>query len=156
MAEEEQKKSSAGCIAAITIVLIISAVLSLIIVLVVIPALQGRGVTETTVNTDGAGKLFSRSANNGDIELETSSRIFPLSYEIIITPNTDIKNLQFTFVFIDENDNEVVTRNYILGNVTKGVNYSISYGLSEISVTQMSKIAGVKARVIGGTVSYFA
>ena len=155
MAEGEQQSKSHGCIVGVLIVLIIAGVLSLIIFLVVIPALQNNGVVESTVNTDGAGKLFSRSANNGDIEFNISDD-FSFSIDMQITPTTDIKGLQMTFVFLDKNDNELTTRNYTLGNVTKGVKYSVTYRLSEFSLSQMFKIAAVRVRVTGGTVSYFA
>ena len=148
MAEEKQKKFPMGCL--ITVVLLIGGLL-LMIFLFVVPALKERGTTGTSVNTDGAGKLFSRSANDDDIEFYNNKESL-FSYDFQITPKTDIKDLQITFIFLDRNKNTVMTRNYILGNVTKGVTYSVTYGLQDILPTSV----WVEPHVTGGTVSYFA
>lgn len=153
--ETEQKESHIGCITVIIIIVAMLIIGGILFFTVWLPKLRAETSTNGAINTDGAGKLFSRSANNGDIELHVNDD-FSLSINIIITPKTDIKNLQITFEFTDGSWNPITTRTHILGNVSTGVEYTVTYRLSEFSFSQMFKIEGVSANVTGGTVSYFA
>lgn len=155
MEADEQKNPNTGCITVFVIIITLLLVGGIIFFTIILPKLTSDKSISTSVNTDGAGKLFSRSANNNDIEFHVNDE-FSFSINMLITPKTDIKDLQMTFTFIDENEQPLTTKNYILGNVTKGIPYTVSYKLSDFSFSQMLKIGAVKAKVTGGTVSYFA
>lgn len=147
--EQEEQKSGGGCCLIFAIVGAIIAALLLVLFTVIIPKIRDNGG-----NTDGATKLLSRSANYNDIDVDFNDDL-SLHIEIVITPKTDINNLQLTFKFTDKDENEVTTRTRVLGNVTKGTKYSVVYQLSEFSLSQIFKISKVYTTVSGGTVSYF-
>lgn len=154
MEETENKELHLGCLVFVVIIVSILIILAILFFTVWLPKLisNENGVG---VNTDGVGKLLSRSANNGDIKFEVDDD-FSFSINMIVTPNTDIKDLQLTLQFLDKNQKVLMTKNHVLGNVSKNVGYKITYKLSDFSLSQMFKIVSVRASVTGGTVSYFA
>ena len=104
-------------------------------------------------NKDGEWKLLSRSANNGDVSF-ASNNDFALNVNCKMTPNVDISGLQITFTFKDKNDNSLTTKTKVMGNVSKNTEYTITFALSEFSLTELFKLDKYYMAVTGGTVSY--
>ena len=106
-------------------------------------------------NNDGEKELLSRSARNSDIVVVSSEELsFSDTYKIV--PDCDIDNLQLTFSWKDENKNVLATKVKSVGNVKEGIEYTVSFSLSEFSLSDIAKIKYYSCTVIGGTVSYFA
>lgn len=105
-------------------------------------------------NTDGNTKLLSRSANNNDIYIDISQE-FSLSINYVLKPNVDIDGLEITFTYYDKNQAVLTTKVKSVGNVKKGVEYTVSVSLTEFSLIQLLKFKTVSTNVTGGTVSYF-
>lgn len=105
----------------------------------------------------GCGKtsqLFTRKATINDIYIDLSQEI-SLNMEYKINPHVDIKELELTFQFYGTNENLITTKTKFVGNVKKDVEYSVTISLFDFSFPDLFKIKSVKAKVSGGSVSYF-
>ena len=90
-----------------------------------------------------------RPVTNADIKMEVNDD-FSLNINITITPNININNLQVTFNFADKDKNIITSKKYTLGNVKSSIPYSITYRLSDFTVSQLSEIYYVTYDVSGG------
>ncbi len=134
----------------------IKALLIILLILISIFAIVkiGECVNSKNLNNDGTLNITSRSANNSDINIDLSTEFsFSMNYELI--PKTDIKNLQLTFTFMDNNRNVITTKTKNVGNVTEGTKYTVTISLTEFSLTEIFNIQYAQCNVTGGTVSYF-
>jgi len=94
---------------------------------------------------------ISRKAENKDVFL-TEKVELSLSLQFAMIPNENIKNLEIDFSFYN-NSQIITTKKRILGNVTKGMEYTITFYLSEFSFSQFSFITKYSYTVTSGTVS---
>ncbi len=92
-----------------------------------------------------------RSAKNDDIVMKVNDD-FSVNINILITPKNDINDLQLTFQFSDRYKKVLDTKNYILGNVKAGTTYSVTYKLSDFSLSQLTQIQYVTYDVTGGRI----
>lgn len=95
--------------------------------------------------------IKTRSARNSDITI-TEDTAFSFNYNLIVKPNKDITDLQITFKFYGDNNKLIATKTKTLGNVNKNNNYSISFSLSEFSISSLTQISKYSWTVSGGTV----
>lgn len=95
--------------------------------------------------------IISRNANNADITVKQEESL-SFSYNLKITPKSDIENLQIEFKFYDKNGTLISTKNKIIGNVSKNTEYSVSFALSEFSISSLTQISRYSWSVCGGTV----
>lgn len=150
--EEQNKKK--GCLLAIVISLI--TIVGVFCIIFVLPEVADRinNPNKNNTNKDTTPKLFTRNARNSDIDININED-FSLSISCIITPNVNIDNLQIKFTFVDKNKSTITTKNKVMGNVSSDTDYSVTFSLSEFTVTEFFKLYSMSAEVIGGTVSYF-
>ncbi|MBP5405192.1 MAG: hypothetical protein J6Y74_04525 [Clostridia bacterium] len=99
----------------------------------------------------GSAGIISRSANNADITIKQDESL-SFSYNLKITPKSDIENLQIEFKFYDQKGTLLCTKNKIIGNVSKNTQYSVSFALSEFSISSLTQISRYSWTVCGGTV----
>lgn len=165
MEEQNNKKKSHGFLTFIIVILILGGVIfGAIKFISCINSDNGSSPSHTLGSTSGANsgsgnstpQLFSRSANNGDISVQYSENITTLSDEFKIKPNVDIKNLSLTFTFYDSNLKSIKSISKNVGNVSKGLEFTVTISITEFSFTEIFKISKVSTSVTGGTVSYFA
>ncbi|MDE7082343.1 MAG: hypothetical protein K2O89_01405 [Clostridia bacterium] len=164
MAEQNNGKKSHGFLTFIIVILILGGVVFGLIKFISCIKSDNTSTPYYTAGTSGSSsgsgsstpQLFSRSANNGDVSIEHSENIATLSDEFRVKPNVDIKNLQLTFKFYDNNTTLIKTIVRNLGNVSKGIEFTVSISLTEFSFTDLFKISQVSFGVTGGTVSYLA
>jgi RNA polymerase subunit RPABC4/transcription elongation factor Spt4 len=147
-AKKENKKLAQISILIIVIMLIISLVIFFTYKII-------ENSNESSIKITNTDKtLTSRSATNNDISFSIDNSM-SLSINTLITPNVDIKNLTLTYNFLDKAKNILSTKNKIIGNVSKGTIYTVSFSITEFSFNNISNIDSVSCTVSGGTVSYF-
>ncbi len=139
--KEDQKHY--GCIVAV-IFTIVAAVTIFAIV---------RLVDRESGNSDRT--LTSRPATYSDIKV-TMSGDFSLSAIYYIKPYVDISNLQITMKFYKSNDELIVSKVKTIGNVSEGQEYSIKFGITDFTFSQLMDMTKWNYEVTGGTVSYFS
>lgn len=106
-------------------------------------------------NTDGAGKLTSRSARYSDVSI-TQSDEFTLTTKFILVPQTDIDNLEVTIHFSDSSQRIIKSKTKTIGNVVRNGQYTFSFNYNEFSLQETLNIEYWRYEVTGGTVSYFS
>ena len=165
MSEQNNNKKSHGFLTFIIVIIILGvAIFGLIKFISCINSNSNSSHSHTSSSSSGSNygssnstpQLFSRSANNGDISVQYSENISTLSDEFKIKPNVDIKNLSLTFDFYDKNLNLIKTISRSVGNVTEGLEFTVTISITEFSFTEIFKISRVSTSVTGGTVSYFS
>jgi len=148
-------KKSHGCLIAF---LVIIAILGALIfgVVKVVEYKQTQNSYNSEGNKDGNTKLFSRSANNNDIIVDSNLDLSSLGEKITITPQYDISSLTITITYYDKDKTALTSTSKYLGNVTKGnpVNITVSLMDLDIKVAWNTRYSSIS--VTGGTVSYFA
>lgn len=96
--------------------------------------------------------LIFRKAKAEDIYIDTAQEIsLNITYEM--TPNTNIDGLELTFEYYDNNYKLQTTKVERIGNVKKGIKYSINVSMAEFSLSQLFKINRVKCSVTNGRVA---
>lgn len=111
---------------------------------------------DSTANTDGATKLFSRSARNSDINMDCDTDLSALGVKCTINPKKDIKGL-IVSVYLKDNDKKTVkTITHSLGNVKEGVQVEFTISLLDLDIGTIWNTSTTDWGVIGGTVSYFS
>lgn len=119
----------------------------IIITLLILPMFFLFACTSTTE------KMFSRDAKTSDISMDLSQEFsFNINYEM--TPKVNIDNLEITFKYYDKNNNLITTKVKYVGNVKKGIEYTISVSLTEFSFFDLFKLYSVSMAVTNGTVTY--
>ena len=142
-----------------TLKIVIAIILVLITIFVVVKIIEYQHSISSTTNqgnSDGNTKLFSRSANNGDIFVDGEIDWSNLGVKYIITPQVDINNLRVTICLLDDNKTILTTIEKTLGNVEEGVQVSVSISLLELSLSNIWNTKYESISVSGGTGSYFA
>lgn len=97
-------------------------------------------------------QMFTRDANNGDIEIDSKMNLNNLGVDIIIHPNCDIENLSIKIIQYDNDGKIVKTINKNLGNVKEGVELSTSLSLTDFSITEIWSLGATEIKVVGGKV----
>lgn len=143
----ESEKKSHGCLIAFVVLLIIGLMLFGVIKYV---------FNEKAGNSDGNLKLLSRSAYNSDITIDSQLDISSLGQKIVLTPQTDIKDLEVKVVIYDKNNSQLYSTVKQLGNVTEGVQVSFTISITDLGLSTSIKGDKMSVSVVGGTVSYFA
>lgn len=155
---EEGKKNSHGFLKFIIALAIIGACLFGVIKFVQCQetktVVDGNGTTQG--NNDGNTNLFSRSANNGDVVIDSDLDLMSLGGKYTVLPQTDIDNLEITVNYLDKNKNLLTSKTKYLGNVKKGVQVSFSFSITDLGVSVVWNTQYESIAVTGGTVSYFA
>lgn len=105
-------------------------------------------------NSTSSSQPFSRSATISDITIEEQYE-FPININLKIRPNCDIKNLQLTIKYYDENNRLLKTQTKTVGNVIEGGEYNVQLLLTDFSFSEIWDISYTRTSVSGGTVSYF-
>lgn len=106
-------------------------------------------------NTDGTGKLTSRSARYSDVKI-TQSDEFTLTTKFILVPQTNIDNLEVTIHFSDSSQRIIKSKTKTIGNVVRNGQYTFSFSLNDFSLQETLNIEYWRYEVTGGTVSYFS
>ncbi len=143
----EPENKSHGCLIAFVVLLVIGLVLFGVIKYV---------INEKAGNSDGNLKLLSRSAYNSDITIDSQLDISSLGQKIVLTPQTDIKDLEVKVVIYDKNNSQLYSTVKQLGNVTEGVQVSFTISITDLGFSASIKGEKMSVSVVGGTVSYFA
>lgn len=153
--QTSNENKSHGCLIAFIIIIVVIAAVGFGIYKL-IETNSSNTTGSTNGNTDGNTKLFSRSANNNDITMETDVDWSSFGTKVKIRPQTDIKDLDVMVILTDKNKETLYTTTKALGNVKEGVEVSFSLSITEIGLSATLKCEYVTVRVVGGTVSYFA
>lgn len=151
---DEQEKKSHGFLKFLIAVLIIGAVIFGIVKFVEYKTTVNSVTSEG--NSDGSKHLFSRSARNSDVEVDSDLDLSSFGAKYTIMPNTDIDDLQITVSFLDKNKNVLTSIERTLGDVREGVQVSFSVSLFDLSLSVAWNTKYESWTVTGGTVSYFA
>ncbi len=158
MSETDEKKKSHGFLKFLIAILIIGicvfGVVKFIQYLQSQSIVDGNGTTQS--NTDGNTHLFSRSANNNDVKIDSDLDLANFGVKYIVMPQTDIRNLQITINFLDKNKNVLTSKVENIGNVKQGVQVSSSISLFDLGLSVAWNTEYNSIAVTGGTVSYFA
>ena len=93
-----------------------------------------------------------REAKTSDITISVDNSL-ALSYNIIVIPKYNIKDLQLTVKFYDANKTLLSTKTKTLGNVTKNSRYTVSFSISEFSFSSLLTINNCACAVTGGTIT---
>ena len=123
--------------------------------MILVVALFIGGAILTGCSCSNSPQLFTRAATNNDVYIDLSEEL-SLNVTYKVTPNVDIDNLEITFKYYDNNKKLLATKYRTLGNVKKGVQYSVYVSFGEFSLWDLFKITSTSARVTSGSVSYFA
>lgn len=143
--QHEKEPTTKGCGCYIALLAVIFAVI-LIFVLVKYSGENGKG--------GGIKGLISRNANNNDIEIVEALNMSALGVDLVITPNTDIKNLIIKITHYDKTGNILQTQMVTLGNVKEGVQIKKTISITDLSLNDLFRIEKTSIEVVGGTVSY--
>lgn len=158
MSETDEKKKSHGFLKFLIAILIIG--ICVFGVVKFIQYLQSQSIVDgngtTQGNTDGNTHLFSRSANNNDVKIDSDLDLANFGVKYIVMPQTDISNLQITINFLDKNKNVLTSKVENIGNVKQGVQISSSISLFDLGLSVAWNTEYNSIAVTGGTVSYFA
>lgn len=153
-AQQPEKKSHGCLIAFIVIVVVVASLIFAGIKLVEYKKTQNPYTSES--NSDGNAKLLSRSANNGDITVDSSFDLSSLGNKIYIMPNVDISSLVVSITVYDKDKNILTQKRQTLGNVTKGNQVSMTISITDLGLIDSLNASYFTISVVGGTVSYFA
>ena len=158
MSETNETKRSHGCLISLIVIIIVGACIFGIFKFIEYNQsksdVDGNGTTQS--NPDGNTHLFSRSANNGDVTINSDLDLASFGAKYTVMPNVDIDNLQITVNFLDKNRKILTSKVQSLGNVKKGVQASFSISLMDLGLKVAWNTEYESAAVTGGTVSYFA
>ena len=106
-------------------------------------------------NETQSPQLFTRDANNGDIQVEAIMNYNNLGVDIIIHPNCDIENLVIKIKQYDKEGNIIETFTKNLGNVKEGVEVTTSISLTDFDFSDIFKLGKTGIEVYNGRVKYF-
>ena len=153
---KSNKPSLPGCI----IWIIVTSIIISIITVVIAGITNDNKRNEQTNNStndyeNNEPQLFTRNANNNDIQIKYETNYSALAVDIIILPNTNIENLEIKIVHCDKNNNVLLTQYKTIGNVTKGIQVKTQMKLLDFSLSDMFKVNSTSITVSNGTVSYF-
>lgn len=147
-----------GCSPGLTVFIILVAIfltsLLLIFSIGAINDCNGNKSSSGGKNSTSSSQPFSRSATISDITIEEQYE-FPININLKIRPNCDIKNLQLTIKYYDENNRLLKTQTKTVGNVIEGGEYNVQLLLTDFSFSEIWDISYTRTSVSGGTVSYF-
>ena len=154
-ATQQPEKKSSGClIAFIVFVVILASLIFAGVKYVEYKKTQNPYTSES--NSDGNTRLLSRSANNGDITVDSSFDLSSLGNKIYIIPNVDISSLTVSITVYDKNKNVLTQKQQTLGNVTQGNQVSMTVSITDLGLIDTLNTSYFTISVVGGTVSYFA
>lgn len=154
-ATQQPEKKSSGClIAFIVFVVILASLIFAGVKYVEYKKTQNPYTSES--NSDGNTRLLSRSANNGDITVDSSFDLSSLGNKIYIIPNVDISSLTVSITVYDKNKNVLTQKQQTLGNVTQGNQVSMTVSITDLGLIDTLNASYFTISVVGGTVSYFA
>ena len=157
-----EEKTANGFLRVLSVLIILG-----VIVFIGVKFVQCQAKTESTQQSElpqtsnqqcsnGNNKLFSRSANNGDIIIDSDLDLSSFGMKCVVSPQRDITNLELTIEFLDSNENVLTTKVKSLGNVKKGAQVSFSISIVELGLSATWKTHYARVAVSGGTVSYFS
>ena len=135
----------------------ILAIFSIILILVVGLVLfrQCDSAQSNSNISDSTPQLLTRSARDSDVSISYDNEsMWNKRYKI--TPNVDIADLEITFIYLDENRNELCSIVKTIGNVSEGTEYSVTVMSSEFSFSDLWSVSYWRSAVTGGNISYFA
>lgn len=135
----------------------ILAIFSIILILVVGLVLfrQCDSAKSNSNVSDSTPQLLTRSARDSDVSISYDNESM-LNRRYKITPNVDIADLEITFIYLDENRNELCSIVKTIGNVSEGTEYSVTVISSEFSFSDLWSVSYWRSAVTGGNISYFA
>jgi len=144
--EKEKKKDKTGCGC-------------LTVLFIAIVAFLAFAFTFNTADNGGGdsgllNKMISRDATNNDIIVTQEMNLSALGVDLVITPNTDIKNLRLEMTFYDNEGNVLDVQTVVVGNVKEGVQVRKAISVADISLLDIVRIGMVSINVVGGTVYY--
>ncbi len=112
------------------------------------------GTSNGTSSGVNKPQIFSRNANNGDINVgDTKLNLGSLGQDFVFLANANIKNLELTLKFYDKGNNLIATKTKFFSSVSKGNEYTFTVALTDFSLSDTFKINRVSIGVTGGTVS---
>lgn len=144
-AKKKTDKTGCGCLA----VLFIAIVAFLMFALTFNTADNGGG------DSGLLNKMISRDATNKDVIVTREMNLSALGVDLVITPNTDIKNLRLEMTFYDTEGKVLDVQTVVVGNVKEGVQVRKAISVANISLLDIGRIDMVSINVVGGTVYYF-
>lgn len=93
-----------------------------------------------------------RKANNNDIYLKVNDD-FSTTINIQITPQNSIGNLNITLKFEDDHNQVIEAKAVVLGNVIGYIPYTITYALSDFTISDLTKIKYITYEVTDGRIT---
>ena len=144
-AKKKTDKTGCGCLA----VFFIAIVAFLMFALTFNTADNGGG------DSGLLNKMISRDATNKDVIVTREMNLSALGVDLVITPNTDIKNLILEMTFYDTEGKVLDVQTVVVGNVKEGVQVRKAISVANISLLDIGRIDMVSINVVGGTVYYF-
>ena len=153
--QKDSERKSSGCLIAIFAFLLIG--IALIVVLV--QSTTGRSSSgssgDSNVLPDVIKQLVSRDANTNDIEIDCELNMSALGVDLVVTPHTDITDLQIMITYYEKNGNVIQRQVVSLGNVKEGVQIKRTVSITDLSFFDALKVDKTSMCVVGGTVYYW-
>ena len=109
------------------------------------------GIVIFAIAEVGKASVRYRSAMTSDVTV-TQEPTLSFSYNLTVTPKNDITDLEITFKFYGDNEQLIATKVKSLGKVSKNANYTVSFSLSEFSISSIWSISKYSWKVTGGQV----
>lgn len=137
----EKKQNKTLKIIAITLIL---SVLLFFIAAVLDPLLFPYGIKRGLV----------RKANDEDIEIDYEPDLSSLTFDLVITPNKDIKELEIYIFFEDQNGQRFYTEIETVSSVKAGTQVREQFKIAEKSVLKILEGGKITVKVKNGYVPY--
>lgn len=130
-------------------------IIYLVIALLILYGAQAIDCLTNKSNKDGWLNPFSRTARADNVYISQSYE-FNLSDNYTAQSYYDIKNLEITIYFLDNNGYEISRKTKILGDVQAKSKTKFAFGLNEFTAKEIFTIKKWRAEITGGTISYFS
>ena len=85
----------------------------------------------------GIARGFVREATNEDIEIDYELNLSSLAFEIVITPNKDIKELEIYICFENKDGHRVYSHTETVGTVKQGIQVREQFQVTELTASNM-------------------
>lgn len=143
---KEKRSCCSGCLIKLLVTLLVLAAL----------ALGGFNVFQrVAIKTNKSSpNLFERKATIKDISV-SESYSFPVSVKLIITPSSDIEDLEIQINYLDSSGNVLQTQFEKIGDVENGKQYKITVSITDMSTSTALKLNSCVYTVSRGLIDLF-
>lgn len=152
--QDEKEPTTKGCGCYIALLAVFFAVIFIFVLVKYSGEKNGHASSNSNGGAGVIQELISRDANNNDIEIMDALNMSALGVDLVITPNTDIKDLKIKITHYDKTGKILQTQTVTLGNVKEGVQIKKTISIVDLGLIDLFRIKTTLVEVVGGTVSY--